>query len=120
MKLRKQDALGNPIGEEHINPILDTRVYELESPDERVDEYAVNIIIENIIDHNDDQGWYTEILEEMVAFRHDPDVAIMTGDQAYKIFNGTQRPFINTKGWDVQFKRRDKSTDWVPLNIFKE
>ena len=54
MKLRKQDALGNPIGEEHRNPILDTRVYELESPDERVDEYAVNIIIEDIIDHNDD------------------------------------------------------------------
>ena len=62
MKLRKQDALGNPIGEEHINPILDTRVYALESPDKRVDEYAVNIIIENIIDRVDYQGWDTIIL----------------------------------------------------------
>ena len=33
VKRRKWDALGNPIGEEHSNPILDTRIYELEFPD---------------------------------------------------------------------------------------
>ena len=49
IKLRKRDALGNPIGEEHSNPIICTRIYELELPDVIVDKYAVNIIIENII-----------------------------------------------------------------------
>ena len=29
VKRRKRDALGNPIGEEHRNTILDTRIYEL-------------------------------------------------------------------------------------------
>ena len=29
LKCRKWDALGNPIGEERSNPILDTRAYEL-------------------------------------------------------------------------------------------
>ena len=71
----------------------------------------VNIIIENIIGQVDDQGWDTGILEEMVSFRHDPDVAIPTGDQAYKNVNGIQRPVINTKGWDVQVKWRYQSTD---------
>ena len=56
VKRRKRDALVNPIGEEHSKPILVTRIYELEFPDWRVDEYVVNIIIENIIDHVDDQG----------------------------------------------------------------
>ena len=49
-----EKILGNPIGEEIINPILNTRMYELEFPDERVDEYLVNIIIENLIDQVDD------------------------------------------------------------------
>ena len=47
----------------------------------------------------------------MVSFRHDPDVAIPTGDQAYKNVNGIQRPVITTKGWDVQVKWRYQSTD---------
>ena len=58
VKLRKQDASGNPIGEEHTNLILDTRVYELEFPDGGFYEYAVNIIIDQV----DDQGWDTGIL----------------------------------------------------------
>ena len=29
VKYRKRDALGKPIGEEHSNTILDTRIYEL-------------------------------------------------------------------------------------------
>ena len=71
----------------------------MELPYRRVDEYAVSIIIENIIDQFDDQVWDTSILEGMVAFRHDPDVAIPEGDQAYKFFNGIHHPLIATKGW---------------------
>ena len=81
VKHRKQDALGNPIGEEHINPIPDTRIYELEFLNGRVDEYTVNIIVENLIDQFDDQGWDTVILEDIVAFCADKDVAIPTGEK---------------------------------------
>ena len=35
---RKRDAQGNPIGKADANPILDTRVYELEFPDRRIEE----------------------------------------------------------------------------------
>ena len=51
----------------------------MESPYQRVDEYAANIIIENTIDQIYDQVWDTGILEEIVAFHRDPDVAIPTG-----------------------------------------
>ena len=78
---RRQDTLGNPIGEEHSKPILNTRMYELQFSDGIVDEYDINIIIENIIDHIDDLGWDTGILEDIVAFCSDPDVAILTGEK---------------------------------------
>ena len=95
-------------------------MFELELPDGRVDEYAVNIIIENTIDQIDDQGWDTVILEDIVAFRSDPYVAISIGEQLYTNFNGIQRPLINKKGWCVQVKWRDQSTDWVPLHLINE
>ena len=53
----------------------------MERPKGIFDEYAVNIIIENLIDQIDDQGRDIGILEEIVAFGHDPHVAIPIGDQ---------------------------------------
>ena len=39
----------------------------------------------------------TVILEEIVAFHHDPDVAIPTGQQAYTKFNVIHHLVITTK-----------------------
>ena len=117
MKRRKRYALDNAIGEEHSYPILDTRIYELELLDGRVDEYVVNVIIENLVYHIDYQGWDTRILEEIVSFCSDPDVAIPVGEQSYTNFNVIQRQVITTKGWGVQVKWRDQSTDLVPLHL---
>ena len=108
------------IGEEHRKPILDTRAYELESPDVIFDEYALTIIIENLIDQVDEQGWDTKILEEIVAFRHDSYVAIPTREQAYTNVNRIQLPIITKKGLNAQIKWRDQNTDWVPLHLIKE
>ena len=63
MKCRKWGALGKHIDKEHRNPILDTSIYKLELTGRRVDEYEINIIIENTIDQVDDQVWDTGILE---------------------------------------------------------
>ena len=93
---RKWDASGNPINEEHIKPILETGVYKLEFPCGRVDEYAINIIIDNLIDQVDDQGRDTGILEEIASFRHDTDVDIPTREKSYANVNGIQIMVINT------------------------
>ena len=47
-------------------------------------------------------------------------MAIQTAEQAYTNVNGIQRPVITTKGWDVQVKWRDQSTDWVTLYLINE
>ena len=73
---RKWDASSNRIGEEHSNPIIHTRIYKLKIPDRRVDEYAVNIIIDDLIEQVDDQRKNNEILENIVAFHPDPVVGI--------------------------------------------
>jgi hypothetical protein len=39
-----------------MNPILDTRVYDVEFPDGRVDKYAANVIAESMFAQVDDEG----------------------------------------------------------------
>ena len=85
-----------------------------------VDEYAVYIIIENLIEQIDEQGWFTGILEEMVSFCCDADVYIPILEKAYTNLNGIQRPLITTRGLDVQVKWRGQSTDWFSVHMIKE
>jgi hypothetical protein len=46
---RKRDVNGNPVGRASNNPILDTRVYEVEFPDGSVSEYVANKQAEAIV-----------------------------------------------------------------------
>ena len=55
LKRRKRDASVKLIGEEHSNLILNTRVYYLEFPGGRVDDYGLKIVIENLIYQVDNQ-----------------------------------------------------------------
>ena len=43
-KKRKLDHKGQLIGSPNTNPILDSRIYELQFPDGRTEEYSVNVI----------------------------------------------------------------------------
>jgi hypothetical protein len=45
---KKTDHDGNPIGHYNTNPLLDTHVYEVAFPDGHCEEYAANIVAENI------------------------------------------------------------------------
>lgn len=49
IKGRKRNANGNLTGTPHPNPILDSRVYELEFPHARIEEYSLNTIVENLV-----------------------------------------------------------------------
>jgi hypothetical protein len=39
----KHDSEGNHVGVEHNNPVLDTRIYEVQFPDGQVEEYMANM-----------------------------------------------------------------------------
>ena len=120
IKGRKRDHNGDLIGTANANPILDTRVYQLEFPDGRVEEYAMNIIAENLIAQTNNDGWDTGIFDEIISTRRDPNIAIPMGEHANTDINGRETPIITTKGWEVLIKWKDQSTSWVPLSTIKE
>ena len=45
---RKRDANGNPTGRQHDNPILNTRIYNVQFDDGEISELAANVIAENL------------------------------------------------------------------------
>lgn len=66
VKGRKRDAQGNLIGgSSNSNPILDTRLYNLEFPDGHVETYPTNLIAEALYDQVDANGFNHDIFHEI-------------------------------------------------------
>jgi hypothetical protein len=59
---RKHDVQGNPIGRANTNPILDSRVYEVQFPDGHVEEYAANVLLKIFIPKWMQKGFDTSSL----------------------------------------------------------
>ena len=53
---RKRDDEGRPVGVRNQNPLLDTRLYEVEMADGTTGEYTTNIIAENLFAQVDSEG----------------------------------------------------------------
>jgi hypothetical protein len=77
---RKTDRDGNPIGTYNANPFLDTRVYEVAFPDGHCEEYAVNIIAENIYSQVDPEGNRFVMLKE-ITDHHKDNTAVSLKDK---------------------------------------
>lgn len=60
---RKKDHHGQPIGQSHSNPILDTRIYQVEFPDGHIEEYSANTIAECYSQINNEGRQYLVINE---------------------------------------------------------
>jgi len=73
---RKRDAHGNARGNANSNPILDSRVYEVQFSDGHTEEYAANVIAEAIYAQVDDEGHEHLILDEIIDFRKNAAIAI--------------------------------------------
>jgi len=68
---RLRDANGIPIGVANDNPILDTRVYEVEYMDGRKASLAANAIATNMFAQIDDDGNRFVLLDSIVNHRTD-------------------------------------------------
>ena len=53
---RNGDHSVNLVGDRNNNPILDTKIYEIEFTDVHVEELLANTILENILEKVDDDG----------------------------------------------------------------
>ena len=110
---------GTTIGTAHVNPLLDTREYEVELEDGTTDAYFANIIAENLYSQCDSEG------RELLSFREICDhrknnraITIANGYDVSK--NGNRTPKRTTVGWELLVEWRDGTTDWVPLKDLKD
>jgi len=119
VKCRKRDADGHLIGRSNTNPLLDTRVYEVQFPDGVANEYSANVIAENIFATVDDDGYETLLLGDIIDHRCDPSIAVPPAEAWVISHNGNRIPRRTSKGWELCVTWRDKSTSWVPLKDLK-
>ena len=116
---RKRDHDGRPIGKRHANPLLDTRLYEVEFPDGTMKAVSANLIAENLLSQVDDEGRSYSILREIVDHRTNGQ-ALSKDDGFTTDRKGKRHPRITTQGWELQVEWRDGSATWVPLKELKQ
>lgn len=119
VKARVKDADGVPIGKRNSNPLLDTRLYEVEFPDGSTDTFTANTIAENILSQVDEEGNTFEIIDSIVDHRSNGH-AISREEGTFLDRRGKQHKKRTTRGWDLQVEMKDGSTAWLPLKDLKE
>jgi hypothetical protein len=88
VKNRKRNAMGDLIGHSNANPILDTRLYEVEFPNGSEATYSANVIAENMLSSQcDSEGRQYLLVKHVVDHKKDEDVAIEPED-AHVTVNG--------------------------------
>lgn len=105
-RLRDKDGL--PIGKANNNPILDTRMYEVEYPDGHKASLAANAIAENMFAQVDDEGNRHVLFEEIVDHRTDGS-EVKQQDAFITTHNGNKRRRETTKGWEILVQWKDGS-----------
>ena len=115
---RKRDESGLPVGQRNNNPILDTRMCDIEFPDGATDTVTANLIAENLYSQIDDEGYHHQILKEITDCRFTSE-AVKPGDGYVISYGGTRKPKITTKGCEMQVTFTDGSVAWVPLKDIK-
>ena len=110
---------GRKIGSPHRNPMLDTREYFLEFPDQLRERYSANVIAENLYSQCDSEGRRFNVLEEIVDHRITKDA--LHGDDAYRTLNNGQKvPKRMTKGHQLLLRFRGNETEWMDLQTVKD
>ena len=116
---RKRNADGSLVGTKNSNPILDSRIYEVEYPDGSAAEYATNVITECLYSQTDDNGNYDFTLSCITDHRCNSN-AIPKSEGWFNTKTGTRRRVITTKGWDICVEWSNGSSSWIPLKDIKK
>ena len=119
VKKRMRDNDGNPIGVANENPILDTRMFEVEFLDGHTSAMSANAITENLFAQVDQEGHRLVLLDEIVDHRFtteavDDDDAIVTSE------NGNVSRKKTTKGCQILLRWKDGNETWTGLKEVKE
>ena len=119
VKKRMKNEAGNPIGKAHSNPILDSRVYELEYEDGYTVPVSANTIVENLFNQVNDEGRRLMILDTIIGHRTDGS-EVQEKDAYVTSSNGIKRRKQTTVGHHVLLKWKDGSSTWHALKDVKD
>ena len=119
VKNRKRDHDGKLLGQYNENPILNTSVYNVESTDGIISEYAANIIAENLWNQVDHDGWDYNQLYEIIGHRRAKE-AVPIEQGYYETKSGAKRRVITTKGWNLEVKWETGESSFIALKDIKE
>ena len=118
VRSKKRTADGSQlIGKANFNPLLDTRIYEIEFPDGGRAEFSTNIIIESIMEHTNAMGETVGMISGIIGHRKN-DSAI-TKELANDTFEETKQRVVTTRGWEFQVEWTDGTSSWIPLKDVK-
>ena len=118
VKRRKLNEDGEFIGKANSNPILDTRVYEVQFPDGSEAEFAANTIAENMYTQCDFNGNQYLLMEAIVD--HKKTKSAVAKANAHDTLRGRKHRKKTTKGWKLCVEWKDGTTTWVRLADLKE
>jgi hypothetical protein len=97
--------------------MLDTRTYEIEFPDGRIDEYTANVT-ENVYDQCYIEGRQFNLMEGIIDHKTDGH-AIAPADKYIKHCSN-KKVRKTTKGWHLCVEWKDGNTSWERLADLKE
>jgi Reverse transcriptase (RNA-dependent DNA polymerase) len=115
---RMKDNDGQPIGVAHQNPLLDTRVYEVEWLDGHREQLTANVVAENLFAQVDQEGNQFSLLDDIIDHRK-TDQAILNTEAFRKGKSGMKIRVPTTKGWEICMQWKDGSTNWLELKDVK-
>ena len=103
VKDRKRNHDGKLIGITDPNPILNTVVYHIGSPDGTIQEYSANVIAENLWNQGDEDGNDYNLLYEIIGHRRTDDT-INVNDGHYGTKTVKRKKVITTRGWELHIR----------------
>jgi hypothetical protein len=119
VKKRLKDSDGKPIGVAHQNPILDTRIFEVEFLDGYTVSMTANAIAEHLFAQVDSEGRRLLLIDEIVDHRKS-DEAVTEADAFITSRNGRKHHRRTTKGWELLVRWKDGAETWTTLKDLKE
>ena len=100
VKGRALDSEGDPIGEESLNPMTDTRLYEVEFVDGTIETVPANVIVENLLSQEDQEGHQQLLLDEIISHRQ-LENAIPKSEGTLVSSSDATRKKQTMRGWEL-------------------
>ena len=121
VKRRAIDENGKPRGvaSSTNNPLTDTREYEVEFIDGRIEVLIANVIAENLLAQIDEEGRRFLLIDQIEDFQRD-ESALTGNDASYKTSSGMKRRKRTTRGWKFYVRWKDGSADWTTMKDLKD